>query len=233
MQNSALSVKPSDDRLRRTLAEQRLSPLEAVRAGHGDAGDIARLATVLARDPRKRRASRTHTARRAGVLPATTGCEICRAPLASESLCRSCRDRMALPFVDAEAAREAALVYRVQRAARQAAERAEAQRAKDRPWREGTRASEDGADSASAPGGGYQIGRSAQGWLLLRRGDGTGYIIRPSGPGFIMTEWVNSAEVGTGKKRRFLVEEFLRELPEVSASPGCEEAIRMLAASGI
>jgi hypothetical protein len=124
------------------------------------------------------------------------------------------------------------MVYRVERAAREAAAREEARRAKGRPARAPSRDSAKDDDSAAETSvRRYRIGRSAQGWLVLRCDDGTGYVIRPSGPGFIMTEWVNSSDVGTGKKRRFLVEEFLRELPEVAMSPGCTEALRVLAAS--
>lgn len=140
---------------------------------------------------------------------------------------------MVLPLVNVEAAREAAMVYRVERAARRAAEREEAERAKTRSRRNGQTVPADGDAASDGEFGGYRIGRSAQGWLVLRHSDGTGYIIRPSGPGFIMTEWVNAADVGTGKKRRFLVEDFFRELPEVCASPGCEEALRAIAAADV
>jgi hypothetical protein len=224
MSKLAVPDTSPSDRLRRALAAQRLSPLEAARLGQADTGDIARLTATFGGSTPVR-----NTTRRRGnsVVSRARGCEVCRGAAVTEGLCSACRERMVLPLVDSEAAKEAALAYRLERAARQAAEREMERRRKA----QGT----SGAPKDSTPEDDprYRLERSAEGWLLLRRNDGAGYIVRPSGPGFVMTEWVNSADVLNGKKRRFLVEDFLREVPEVRTSPGCEDAVRTLGSCSI
>lgn len=134
---------------------------------------------------------------------------------------------MVLPLVDAAAAKEAAVAYRIERASRMAEAREDAKRQSE----------SHGSGRASAkgdkPGPRYRVERSQEGWLVLRRVDGAGYVIRPSGRGFIMTEWINAPDASNGKRRRYLVEEFLRDVPELMASPGCQEAVRALASCDV
>lgn len=222
MQERAPTANDPNHRLRRALAAQRLSPIEAVRSGSADAGDLARLSLVF--DPRAphRAAGRPGGSGSRGA----GGCDICHGPVVTEGLCESCRKRMALPLVDAEAAKEASLAYRVQRAARQAAEREAG--AEVRP-RKGSGTADRSADD---PGmgrkdqGPFRTERSPEGRLFLRHANGGGYLIGTAGRGFVTTQWVSPDGSPEGVRVSVFVEDFLRAHPEIGLSVGCANAVR-------
>lgn len=223
MQERTPTANDPNHRLRRALAAQRLSPIEAARSGSAEVGDLARLSLVFDPKAPHRAAGRPGSS---GLRRASRGCDICHGPVVTDGLCESCRKRMALPLVDAEAAKEAALAYRVQRAARQAVEREAS--AEGRP-RKGSGTADRSADD---PGTGrkdqgpFRTERSPEGRLFLRHANGGGYLIGTAGRGFVTTQWVSPDGSPEGARVSVFVEDFLRAHPEIGLSVGCADAVR-------
>lgn len=218
MRERSLEVNDPNDRLRRALAAQRLSPLEAARSGGAEIGDLAQ---VLGRQ-------RTQAAPTGRVSPRTRGCEICRAAVVVEGLCEQCRKRMVLPLVDAEAAKEAATGYRVQREARRAVEREEMKRSshRQRAGIDQTVSAEGLEQEDHAPP--FRPERSADGRLFLQRCDGSGYTVGTGVKGFVAIQAVLANGTPGGRESHMFVEDFVRAYPEVAASPGCVDAVRLV-----
>lgn len=222
MQERTPTANDPNHRLRRALAAQRLSPIEAARSGSADAGDLARLSLVL--DPRAARRA-PGRAGRCG-LRGAGGCDICHGPVVTEGLCESCRKRMALPLVDVEAAKEASLAYRVERAARQAAEREESAEVQTRKGSGTTDRSADDPGTGRKAQGPFRTERSPEGRLFLRHENGGGYLIGTAGRGFVTTQSVSPDGSPAGAQVSVFVEDFLRARPEIGLSVGCADAVR-------